>query len=277
MELFETFEIIRPSIVALGSPHDLVGGYPFPTIIGTGFVVDERGIILTNRHVADALQSLPRHSGTGEDTAVAFVFSEVRAENGEHILGVNRVRIKGYNVITRFSTAGPFYGEAAPDLAFLQLDVKGLRPLPIASAPNVLRIGMKVATAGFPFGTDALLLNNKVVQLTPLLRHGIVSSLYPIPCPNPHGFTIDIMIQGGASGSPIFLPHEPVVVGMLYAGIGEQFEIEGRRIQLDSNVTLALPGKLLSEALLQSMADIDQLDLSQTPTLESLVDNPSGD
>jgi hypothetical protein len=85
------------------------------------------------------------------------------------------------------------------------------------------------------------------------------------------------MIQGGASGSPIFLPHEPVVVGMLYAGIGEQFEIEGRRIQLDSNVTLALPGKLLSEALLQSMADIDQLDLSQTPTLESLAGNPSGD
>ena len=131
------------------------------------------------------------------------------------------------------------------------MDVKGLRPLQIASKANVLRVGMAVATAGFPFGTDALFLNNKVVQLTPLLRHGIVSSLFPFPCPNPHGFTIDIMIQGGASGSPIFLPHEPVIVGMLYGGIGEQFEIERRRIQLDSNVTLALPGKLLSEALLQ--------------------------
>jgi hypothetical protein len=49
------------------------------------------------------------------------------------------------------------------------------------------------------------------------------------------------MIQGGASGSPIFLPHEPVIVGMLYGGIGEQFEIEGKQIHLDSNVTLALP------------------------------------
>lgn len=271
MELFETFEIIRPSIVALGSKLDLLGGYPFPTIIGTGFVVDERGIILTNRHVAEALQSLPRDPETAEETAVAFVFSEVRAENGAHMLRVNRIQVKTYNLMTRFNTAGPFYGEPLPDLAFLQLAVKGLRPLHIASEPHSLRVGMHVATAGFPLGTDALLLNNKIVQLTPLLRQGIVSSLYPFPCPNPHGFTVDIMIQGGASGSPIFLPHEPVVVGMLYAGLGDSFEVEERQIQIDTNITLALPGKLLSEALRQSMSDIAQLNLEEVPSLDSLA------
>ena len=270
MELPETFEIIRPSIVALGSKLDLIGGYPFPTIVGTGFVVDERGIILTNRHVAEALQGLPRHPETGAETAVAFVFSEVIAENGEHALRVNRIEIKAYSLMTRFDTAGPFYGEAMPDLAFLQLAVQGLRPLQIASEAHTLRVGLAVATAGFPLGTNALLLNNKIVQLTPLLRHGIISSLYPFPCPNPHGFTVDIMIQGGASGSPIFLPHEPLIVGMLYGGYGEQFEVDGRQIQLDSNLTLALPGKLLCEALLQSMPDIDRLDLSDVPTLQSL-------
>jgi S1-C subfamily serine protease len=270
MELPETFEIIRPSIVALGSKLDLIGGYPFPTIVGTGFVVDERGIILTNRHVAEALQSLPRHPETGEETAVAFVFSEVNAENGEHALRVNRIEVKAYSLMTRFDTAGPFYGEAMPDLAFLQLAVKGLRPLQIASEAYTLRVGLTVATAGFPLGTDALLLNNRIVQLTPLLRHGIVSSLYPFPCPNPHGFTLDIMIQGGASGSPIFLRDEPLVVGMLYAGLGDSFEVEGRRIQIDTNITLALPGKLLGEALRQSMPDIEKLDLRDVPTLESL-------
>jgi S1-C subfamily serine protease len=270
MELYETFEAVRPSIVALGSKVDLIGGCPFPTIIGTGFVVDERGIVLTNRHVADALQGLQRDPDTGEETAVGFIFSEVCAENGEHVLRLNRVHIKAYNLMTRFGTAGPFYGEAMPDLAFLQLAVKGLRPLEIVSQANTLRVGLGVATAGFPLGTDALLLNNKIVQLTPLLRHGIVSSLYPFPCPNPHGFTVDIMIQGGASGSPIFLPHEPLVVGMLYAGLGDSFEVEGRRIQIDTNITLALPGKLLSEALRQSMPDIDKLNLSDIPTLNSL-------
>jgi len=78
------------------------------------------------------------------------------------------------------------------------------------------------------------------------------------------------MIQGGASGSPIFLPHEPLVLGMLYAGFGDSFEVEGRRIRIDTNITLALPGKLLSEALRQSMPDIEKLDLSDIPTLDSL-------
>ena len=78
------------------------------------------------------------------------------------------------------------------------------------------------------------------------------------------------MIQGGASGSPIFLRDEPLVVGMLYAGLGDSFEVEGRRIQIDTNITLALPGKLLGEALRQSMPDIEKLDLRDVPTLESL-------
>ena len=210
MDLTETFEIIRPSIVALGSKHGLViDGKPptFPTILGTGFFIDQRGIVLTNGHVVDALQKLPKHPKTGESLAVAFVFSEVKAEESSHVMRVSPVDVKAYSVLQTFDKKGRFYGEEIPDLALVQLNVKDVPALTFASERNTIRIGMPIATAGFPLGTDALLLNSELVQLTPFLRSGIVSSLYPFPCPNPHGFTLDIMAQGGASGSPIFLPN----------------------------------------------------------------------
>lgn len=268
MGLPETFEIVQPSIVALGSKHGLViDGKPptFPTILGTGFFIDQRGIVLTNGHVVEALQQLPKHPKTGESLAVAFVFSDVRAEKGSHAMRVSPVDIKAYNTLKTFDAKERFYGEEIPDLALVQLNVKDVPALTFASERNTLRIGMPIATAGFPLGTDALLLNNELVQLTPLLRSGIISSLYPFPCPNPHGFTLDIMEQGGASGSPIFLPSEPKVVGLLYAGYP------------GVNITVALSSFVLDQAMSQTREHTNALDLSEIPTLKSLAEMDGSD
>ena len=57
---------------------------------------------------------------------------------------------------------------------------------------------------GFPMGTLPLTVMGKMLnQMTPFLREGIVSSVFPFPTAKPHGFTIDSMQQGGSSGSPI--------------------------------------------------------------------------
>ena len=71
----------------------------------------------------------------------------------------------------------------------------------------------------------------------PFLRHGIISSVHPFPCPNPHGFTIDALSQAGASGSPIILADSPAVVGMLYAAFEQK------------SITYALPSGLLEECV----------------------------
>ena len=68
-------------------------------------------------------------------------------------------------------------------------------------------------------GTFPLTLHGKVSQVSPFIRHGIVSSVYPFPTANPHGFTIDIMQQGGSSGSPIFGPDNKRVIGMVWGGV----------------------------------------------------------
>ncbi len=257
--LQETFEAVRPSIVAFASRlvATELGGVPvFPRIIGTGFVVDSRGIVLTNSHVVKALEALPRHPVTGARSDIAIVWTNVQAFEEGHTLPVLLVDVRATSDITSFTSSGPFYGEAVPDIAFVQLKVRDIPALPLSTEPGTIRMGLPVATAGFPLGSDPLVVYGKVTQITPFLRQGIVSSVYPFPCPYPHGFTVDIMSQEGASGSPIFLNDRPTVVGMVHAGFP------------GTNVTIAIPSTLLSQALAQCS---EPLDLKGTPTLESLL------
>ena len=77
MTLPDTYEAIRPAIVAFTS--GVVGRSPaVPQVIGTGFVVDSRGVVATNRHVVESLAELPRHPRTGKTTAAAWLFLGVQ-------------------------------------------------------------------------------------------------------------------------------------------------------------------------------------------------------
>ena len=252
--LAETFDRVRPSIVALASrlASSATAMPVFPEILGTGFVVDQRGIVMTNRHVAVALQRLPANC------AMAIIFPPVESKETEHGQPVIFRAVKSYNVIESFQSSGPFYGDLLPDIALLLIDVQGLQPLQFNTSRNVIRIGADVATAGFAMGTNPLVSQHKVRQLTPFLRHGIISSVHPFPSPHPHGFTIDIMTQGGESGSPVFLPGSAHVVGMVYAGIDY------------TNVTIAIPASLLEPALHQALEN-GTIDLSNTPTVTQIL------
>ncbi len=265
MDLTETAAVVCRSIVALGSlavptrfrfgPNDGI-----PPIIGTGFVVDPRGVVMTAGHVARALSALPKHPVTGKHGAVAILFTEpVRVGEGLEMKPL-WVGVKGYSFLETFTTNEEiFYGEKVPDLGFVQLAIRDVPALSLCSEPNAIRMGLDVAFAGFPFGSDGLLLRiddqpPMVVQATPFLRHGIVSSVHPFPCPEPHGFSIDAISYGGASGSPIFRRDDPAVLGMLYAA----FEGQG--------LTYALPGHLLHWAATAALAD-GTLNLNRVPSL----------
>lgn len=261
LTLADTFDLVRPAVVAFASKlvQTPVGGKPlFPQIIGTGFVVDTDGIVVTNDHVIEALEKLPPHPVTGASSAMAIICANTERVEEGHALPMFFSEIKAYSRISSFKSHGPYYGEDVPDIGFVQLKVRGLLALELADWPYAQRQGTEVATAGFPLGTDLLVPYGKVSQLTPLLRRGIVSSLLPFPCPHPHGFTLDIMSQGGASGSPVFLTDKPTVVGIVHAG------------RKDTNLTYAIPSLLIRDAL-NACTNGAPLDLTDVPTLESLI------
>ena len=263
MELDATFETLRPSIVALGSRITItqVGGEPvFPSIVGTGFVVHEEGLVATNRHVADELRKLPPNPETGEPSAVAIVWAAIRESPAlQRGLALLFPSIHAVYPLSTFSSSSPFYGEPLPDLAFVQLEVRDLPPVSLDEKENTLRAGRRVATAGFPTGTAALTAYGHLTQITPTLRHGIISAVYPFPCPRPHGFTIDVLTQGGASGSPVFLDDSPVVIGMI------ESVVRGAE-----NITVALPSHLLAWGLAAFLKQ-GILETGDFPTVEDLL------
>jgi len=264
MTLPEVFKAVMPSIVAFGTRHDITQSPsepppPFPTILGTGFVVDPRGIVLTNKHVAESLQKLPPGPVSGKHPAFAMFATEEVLPEARPVLKLNFVDIKGYWMPSKLSVTERYYGEQIPDLAFLQVAVRDVHAVQLAEDLSTLEIGSSIATAGFPLGRDALLQHAKVIQVTPTLRHGIVSSLLPFPCPAPSGFTIDAMVQPGASGSPVFLADTPIIVGMIRAGFS------------GTNITYALPSSILITALKQMLAGA-VINLDSIPTLASLAE-----
>lgn len=267
MNLTQTFEAVRLSTVGFASKFVVtpLGSKPvFPPIIGTGFVVDRRGLIATNRHVAEELLKLPPNPKTGAPSAMAIVWTEVQKMPDGQALPLLFIDVKDGGFLTSFSSNSPFYGESVPDIAFVQLNAQDLPALPLATEENSWPVGTAVGTAGFPMGSVPLTLYGRVNQMSPFLRHGVISSVYPFPCTFPHGFTIDVTTQGGASGSPIFLADKPVVIGMIEAIVREA-----------PNITIAVPSSLIASALSEYTKGTD-VDVSGVPTIEELAQQSDG-
>ena len=99
MKLTDVIRKVSPAVVAFGSrvfPSETNIAPGFPPILGTGFVVDERGMVLTNQHVIDEIEKIP--------TSDRFVmlFPEPASVNGKTIFGVILRKICAVNSISSF-------------------------------------------------------------------------------------------------------------------------------------------------------------------------------
>ncbi|MFP5231421.1 MAG: serine protease [Acidobacteriota bacterium] len=185
------------------------------------------------------------------------------------------IGVKSWGAINSFTSATDWYGQPVPDIGFVQLEVRETPFLELADEDFYLRPGMEIATIGYPLGTVPLTLHGKISQVGPFIRRGIVSSVYPFTTPKPHGFTIDIMQQGGSSGSPIFSADSPRVVGMMWGGLPESRFAQSAEASLmytlNTNISLAEPAHIIQQAL-DSVVSAQQPDTSGFPTLQQLRD-----
>jgi hypothetical protein len=276
VDLVDVYEAVVPSIVALiakmvrrpaGQDREPL----MPAIIGTGFLVNDSGLVATNRHVADLMRQVPPHPTTGAPGYGAVMFDMSKDTDGAPCMRWMLPEIASVGMLSQFSSDSIWYGEAVPDIAFVQLQMRGTPFLKLANDEFYIRPGMPIATAGFPMGNVPLIVMQKVNQVTPFIRRGIVSSVFPFSIPRPHGLTIDIMQQGGSSGSPIFYEHEATVVGMMAAGMLQGAPVPIGNCSLTAhvptNISIAVSAHMIGLALPTFLESEFAVDTSGFPTL----------
>ena len=233
----EAYKKIRPSIVGLGFRND-----PEYLIIGSGFIVHQSGWIMTNKHVLDALLTSKDGRVGLHQSAAAFFFIKTGPEEGfvgaggivaasviesasppppsEH-LDTEDTKNKTFRGLKPRQIIPPKpldIGVCRVDMNNARKEVLPLIPANIIHSKDILE-GTPVGILGFPQGLTfpAKFDTNGLTQMTPLLQTGVISGILPFSgLPKPDSFVIDLFVNSGSSGSPLFLENGEVV-GVVYA------------------------------------------------------------
>jgi len=270
MTLQEAYKLVKGTVVAFIPkfvPADASGPPLFPPIIGTGFVVHPDGIIATNDHVVRAFRKL-RPDGLPDDDWGVYAMLLYSTPDGQVEIPLEVV---GVGIIGKFEHGPAYYGPPRPDVAFVHVKAMGLQALAIADDELIVE-GTELATAGFPMGTDALIAPGYVHQVTPTLQRGIISAVLPFACEAPHAFTLNVMTQGGASGSPVFDPQTARVAGVLYAGLEDVGVTKGKDIyRLPTNISYVVPSHVLRNSLAALKQDSAVGPVAGAKTIEEML------
>ncbi|MFO7552114.1 MAG: serine protease [Haliea sp.] len=230
--LADVIERVRPAIVGIGTsypPRQPIGDQRPNTLRGTGFVVGDGSLVVTNYHVLPELldydnnQMLAVFSGRGGEARVHP--AEIVAEDPLH------------------------------DLALLRISGGPLPTLELGDASRV-REGDPVAFTGFPIGA--------VLGLYPVTHRGMVSSITPVArtadaardltavqlqrMRKPFDvLQLDAIAYPGNSGSPVYDPETGHVLGV----VNSVFVKESRESVLErpSGISYAIPVTWVRELL----------------------------
>lgn len=225
-----TAERVKASVVGVATFQPTRS--PRAEYLGTGFVIDDGRLVVTNHHVLpDFLDRENRErlvvvSGEGRDTEIHH--AEVVAQSRSHDLALIRI--------------------AEPSLPALRLGSSGS-----------VRVGEEVAFTGYPIGM--------ILGLYPATHRATIAARTPmvIPARNsdeldarriralrndpPMVFQLDGTAYPGNSGSPLYRKHNGEVIGVI-----NQVFVQGGReaaIGRPSGITYAIPAEhirpLLSE------------------------------
>jgi hypothetical protein len=250
MNLAEAYKSVRQGIVAfcLRDPDKArTGSTHFEHVFGTGFIIDD-SIIATNAHVARMFSEVRKQ---GNDVAaIAFI-------RKRHAISPVILNISNSCIVKNVVPQSFYYGPPAPDLAIVLAQHKGLSRFALKLKEDAVPEGTHIGTAGFPMGPEMLHLEGRLDHASPTLQAGVISASLPFPECLPHGYLINVMAQGGASGSPVFLSDTGEVIGVSYARHLEQVQIGQAGPQVwPTNFSYVVPAYMVMQLLAQGREEM---------------------
>jgi S1-C subfamily serine protease len=227
-QFVELIEKTKPSILIVGTYK--ATNSPRFNLRGTGFVVGDGNLAITNAHVLPA----PGEPSDGSDLVVQVRLGRELQMRTVSVLEIDRLRDLA---LLRFS------GDPAPALALGDSDA--------------VKEGQAIAYTGFPIGG--------ALGFSPVTHRGMVSSITPIVLPSANGqslsarsirnvrdgsfdiFQLDGTAYPGNSGGPVF----DVATGAVIAVINMVY-VRGTRetaLSQPSGITYAIPANFIAPLL----------------------------
>lgn len=229
------FDAVKKATVALAVLHEQDPPRPSReqpfTIVGSGFCVHPKGVVLTCAHVIEAfmektikeqIESIPpeERKNTGPHkipdvkTLVPHaLFYLPRPDRHEVVVVCARVDM-GVAKTDKDVAAVRLHHYAAFSSGYPIVDIEDF---------DSLHEGMEVGTCGFPLGN---LLFKQLGTVTSSFSRGIVSSILPAPGVSRkdlEGFQLDLRATHGNSGGPVISWSTGRVLGILQGGINDQY------------------------------------------------------
>ena len=273
--LAELYSARRTGIVAFAPryPHLYQQGLNdndyLRAIFGTGLIVGD-SIIATNRHVAEVFKELPRPPDCDHIPVVALFF--IKTPGG---LGLVLLNVCEAGMVSGHKTTGFDYRTQSPDLAVVSVSCTGLLKFAFTLADNYVSAGTEIATAGFPMGGDLLAPRGKIERFGPVLQKGIVAAESPFGGIVPHGYLIDVMVQGGASGSPVFQVSDGRVIGVVFArqpDLGEAWIGESSAsVSVPTNFSYVVPSRDLVVLIRESKTRLEASIPHNCPSIDEIL------
>jgi S1-C subfamily serine protease len=253
-DLVQLFKRVKPTVVAIArrlgeGPLDL-------QVIGTGFNVDECGIIVTCRHVLGSYLEAP-HDPT--PLVAVFVLMDLQEEMVRFLLS------------PILPKATLHYSNQ--DLAIVRLRNPDHRlPMLGLGSPAKVTEGTRVVVCGYPLSW-ALESAGKSISST--FQAGIVATVVPhpeMPMRKHQFYRLDIPLNPGNSGGPVLLEEDGSVVGVVYERPQSQEDViipnqgpTGLKVEIPSGLTHALPGMFVEPQAVELLRrlSIDEIDAMQ--------------
>lgn len=228
-KLIELIEKIKPSVVAIG--FTFTPGEMRPEdIVGSGFIISEKGYICTCAHLIKGKQGQLRVSVRGGEE-YPHAASEIVLIDNERDIAIIKVP------------------PPPPEIK--------LQSIEIGDSKEV-KDGEEVIFCGFPFGGGV------GGGFTPSTTKGMISTLRPKRIGNStiHHFQLDAMVMEGNSGSPLIDIDTEKVMGVVNARFdpmlaGPQIIIGGRRLGSPTNIGFAIPINLV-KPLIKAVIDKEE-------------------
>lgn len=224
-----SFERIKRATVAMAVLHGKPPSRPF-TILGTGFCIHPRGVVVTCRHVVEAffektfdtyIQQLP----AAERAKEIQELQDVRSLIPHALFYVMRPERHEVMMLPCPVEIGVAKTDADLGLVRLAVHAAYVKGYPTVEIEDFDRIheGMEVATCGFPLGS---VLQERMGTVTSSFTRGIVSSIIPAPGASRSdvkAFQLDLRATHGNSGGPVFSLDRGRVFGVLQGGVMDDY------------------------------------------------------